>query len=445
MEDVTDRKRAAAELEYQATHDTATGLPNRDAFLAALARELDREGEVAVLVVDLDRFKLLNDSFGHGAGDAVLAHVARRLPAALRQEDLLARFGGDEFAILLRDTSLTAAEAVAGRLLQTLSDPVVHPHGESYLTASIGIATAASSASANDLVRDADAAMGRAKELGKSRYASFEQSMRARARTRLAVEDDLHRALERDELELVFQPIVHLASGAVASVETLLRWRHPLRGVLLPGEFIGVAEDTGLIVAIDRWVLREACLRATWLERALDGSTPAPRFNVNVSARQPLGTDLAAGVEQALDAAGLSPDRLCLELTESALLEDTGKAAATLRAIRDLGVGVTLDDFGVGWSSLSHLRELPVDGLKIDRSFVAGLPSSAIDRALVTAIVTLARSMGIPAVAEGIEQVVQRDALRELQCDFGQGYLFARPCDRARLLEIVRAGARVAA
>jgi diguanylate cyclase (GGDEF)-like protein/PAS domain S-box-containing protein len=445
MEDVTERKRAEAELEYQTTHDAATSLPNRQAFIVALDESLRRDAGVAVLFLDLDRFKLLNDSFGHIAGDAVLGDVAKRLPSALRSEDVLARFGGDEFTVLLRDADTTAAEGVAARLLQTLVAPFSHAHGESYLTASIGITLATPGVSATDLIRDADAAMHRAKELGKSRFAMFDRSLRARARTRLETEDDLHRALEREELAVVFQPIVHLGSGAVVAVETLLRWRHPLRGELAPSEFIGVAEDTGLIVEIDRWVLREACRHGRDLGVALAGHARTPRVNVNVSARHPLGSDLAGAVREALDAAELPAERLCLELTESALLADTNHAAGILAGVRDLGVAVTLDDFGVGWSSLSHLRELPVDGLKIDRSFVAGLPASAIDRALVTAIITLARSMGIPAVAEGVEVAAQRDMLRELHCDFGQGYLFARPCGADEVLELVLEAATTAA
>jgi diguanylate cyclase (GGDEF)-like protein/PAS domain S-box-containing protein len=445
MEDVTERKRAEAELEYQTTHDAATSLPNRQAFIVALEEGLHRSPGVAVLHLDLDRFKLLNESFGHVAGDAVLSDVAKRLPSALRAGDVLARFGGDEFTVLLREADAEAAEAVAARLLQTLAAPFSHAHGESYLTASIGISLATPGVSATDLIRDADAALHRAKDLGKSRFAMFDRSLRARARERLETEDDLHRALEREELAVVFQPIVHLATGTVVAVETLLRWHHPLRGALAPSAFIGVAEDTGLIVEIDRWVLREACRHGRDLGLALAGHAPLPRVNVNVSARHPLGSDLAGAVREALDAAELPPSRLCLELTESALLADTKHAADILAGVRALGVAVTLDDFGVGWSSLSHLRELPVDGLKIDRSFVAGLPTSAIDRALVTAIVTLARSMGIPAVAEGVEDAAQRDLLRELQCEFGQGYLFARPCRADEVLELVLDAATTAA
>lgn len=446
MQDITERKRAQAELAHQALHDPLTGLPNRVLFLDRLGVSLARLGRrdtgVAVLFLDLDRFKLINDSHGHDAGDRVLVEVAARLRALLRPSDTLARLGGDEFTILCEDVADEgAAAAVAERVAATLGPPVMVDDAEAYLSASIGIAVGRDPGMAPAaLLRDADAAMYGAKERGRSRYAMFDGAMRLRGAERLRAEADLRRAVERGELRVHYQPQVDLASGRPVGVEALVRWAHPERGLVPPGEFVPVAEETGLIVAIGEWVLRQACRQArAWEDRTGDHSL---RMAVNLSARQLADDGLRDVVAEALADSGLAPDRLCLEITESAVSEDPLAARQALIALRRLGVRLAIDDFGVGFSSLGQIRQLPaVDVLKIDRSFIGGLGRNREDAAIVASVISLADALGLTTVGEGVETSDHARELRALGCEQAQGFYFGRPAPPDAAGKLLAAGA----
>jgi diguanylate cyclase (GGDEF)-like protein/PAS domain S-box-containing protein len=430
--DVTERKRAELELTHTAQHDPLTGLVNRSQFTRELEGELSRHGSAscAVLFVDIDRFKLINDGHGHEAGDSLLREAGRRLQAALREGDVLSRFGGDEFTAYLPGCDAGSAAQVAQRVLATLAEPFRVARGEVYVGGSVGIAlTGGDSQTATDLIRDADVAMYAAKQGGRGRFELFDTSLREASARRVEIVSALHRALELREIELLMQPIVDLADGRLAGVEALLRWRRGSQ-VVPPLEFVPLAEEAGLIAEIERFALAEACRMG--LELAALHREPVA-VSVNVSPRHALQGDLPASVEHALRSTGFDPGSLLVELTESERIEDVDGLANVLGAVRELGVSVALDDFGTGWSTLGLLRRVPFDALKIDRSFTAGLPGSRSDRALVAAIVTLARSLGVPAVAEGIERAEQHAWLREVGCDLGQGYLFARPSAVAQL------------
>ncbi|MDQ6750902.1 MAG: EAL domain-containing protein [Actinomycetota bacterium] len=444
MQDVTERKRAQAELAHQALHDPLTGLPNRLLFLdrleVALARLSRRGSAVGVLFLDLDRFKLINDTYGHDAGDRVLVEVAARLKGLLRPSDTLSRFGGDEFIILCEDVeSEPGAVVVAERIEQVLAPPFSVGDREAFISASIGIALGRDAGfDPGALLRDADAAMYSAKDRGRSRYAVFDGDMRLRGAERLEIETALRRALERDELRIFYQPEVDLETGRVVGVEALLRWQHPERGLVGPGEFIPVAEETGLIVPIGEWVLRRACLQARAWREAFADELPL-RMAVNLSARQLARGDLSVTVGTALADAAMDPGALCLEITESAISEDPPAAVLTLRALTALGVCLAIDDFGVGFSSLSQIRHLPpVDVLKIDRSFVAGLGENREDTAIVTSVISLAHSLGLTAIAEGVETAAHVHELRALGCDLAQGFHFARPAPAETITELLR-------
>jgi diguanylate cyclase (GGDEF)-like protein/PAS domain S-box-containing protein len=417
--DVTERKRLERQLEHQATHDALTGLPNR----RRLAQELEDtavEGNDAMVFIDLDRFKDVNDRLGHTVGDGLLTTIAARIGATVRPGDLAARLGGDEFAVLLRDASEDQAGHVAQRLLETIRQPMVVQGHELEIDASVGVAVA--DASTRDLLHDADVAMYVAKREGRGRVTSFSPSMAEETLSRIQLEADLRRALEREELRVLYQPVVRISDGVTVGVEALLRWEHAVHGTISPNDFIPVAEQTGAIVPIGAWVLREAC----WQIRALSRPGLQLSLHVNVSSVQLRDERFAADVEAVLAATGFHPELLTLEITESVLVDEHTTARVTIDRLRLLGVRMAIDDFGTGWSSLRYLRDVPVDVLKIDRSFVAGICQGPEDAALARAILQMARTFQLEAVAEGIETDEQREALALRGCIYGQGFLYDR-------------------
>jgi diguanylate cyclase (GGDEF)-like protein/PAS domain S-box-containing protein len=443
--DINARKQFEADLAHQAMHDALTGLPNRMLFVDRLEHAITRlerhPCQVAVLFVDLDRFKLVNDAVGHGGGDEVLTETAARLREAVRPEDTVARFGGDEFTVLCEDGTDDTAALVARRVLEAFAVPF-NVGGRTFeLSASVGARiTSKATAVAEDLLRDADIALYDAKQAGRGRVALFDAVTRQRHFDLLAAEQALRQAITRDELRLHYQPEVLLGTGRIAAVEALVRWEHPERGLVGPGEFIPLAEESGLIIEIGAWVLHQACaqLRSWRRARAVDDGF---RVAVNVSGRQLSDPTLPETVQAALDASGVRPDTLCLEITESALVENLAVATTNLEAIARLGVLIALDDFGVGFSSLSRIRDLPPIGLiKIDRSFVREATPESADAAVIGAVISLAAHLDVLVVAEGIETEGQLLALRDLGCDIGQGFLFARPQPAEQLTAMLAQG-----
>jgi diguanylate cyclase (GGDEF)-like protein/PAS domain S-box-containing protein len=446
------RRRAEERLAHQALHDELTGLPNRGLLLDRLRHALARAGRdgstVCVLFLDLDDFKLVNDTLGHAVGDELLVAVAARLRTALRDSDtvgrldaeMVARFGGDEFVILCEGLDHEGdAVCIAERLGRELARPIVLADRELVVTASLGLALSAGERSTPDaLVRDADAAMYRAKERGRGLYEIFDEATRSRVLARLGMETELRRALERDELRLFYQPIVTLQNGAIPGVEALVRWQHPDRGLIGPADFIPFAEQSTLIHSIGRWVLDEACRQAARWSRERPG-LPAIAVSVNLSSRQLADRHLVTAIAATLDETGVDPGLLTLEITESLLVQDMTSAVETLEALKALGVRLSLDDFGTGYSSLSYLTALPLDVLKLDRSFVSQLGTDA-DPAIVAAVCEMAVALGMTVVAEGVELPAQLAILRELGCRFAQGYLFARPLPPEELREVLDAG-----
>jgi diguanylate cyclase (GGDEF)-like protein/PAS domain S-box-containing protein len=439
--DVSERRDLERALEHRAFHDELTGLANRALLLDRLhhaSARSDRSGtRFAVLYIDLDGFKPINDSFGHPTGDAVLVAAAQRLRSVMRSEDTVARLGGDEFAALLEHEEVTAhASGVAKRLLASLSEPIEADGRRVSITASIGIALAEGGQQPLDLLRNADIAMYRAKRKGPGRFAVFEHAMHTAVADRLQLETELHHGIERDEFLLHYQPVFTLDDQRIVAVEALVRWQHPEHGTIGPGAFVPVAEQTGQIVPIGRTVLQQACRQlARWREQ-LPGAD-ALTMSVNVSMRQLFDIDFVDEVATTLQATGLPPDRLVLELTESALAHDAEQARTVLVALKDLGVGLALDDFGTGYSSLSYLHRFPVDVLKIDRSFVSGDAGGVRHAALARAMVTLGRSLRLTTVAEGIEHPDELEHFRDLRCPLGQGYLLARPADAAAVTSLL--------
>jgi diguanylate cyclase (GGDEF)-like protein/PAS domain S-box-containing protein len=431
--DVTDRRSLQEELAHQAFHDSLTDLSNRAVFRDriehALARGERNEGRLAVLLLDLDGFKTVNDSLGHDAGDQLLIAVAKRLQFQGRSSDTVARIGGDEFGILLEDDAdESRARALADRALAAFAVPFEVRGREVFIRASIGISLSVPGHSETDeLIRNADTAMYAAKAAGKGRYEFFRPFMHARALERFEVQADLERALSRGEFVVHYQPIVDFETGEARGVEALVRWNHPTRGLLGPLEFISVAEETGAIVPLGAWVLGEAC-RQTAAWRAQHAAAADLWVSVNLSTRQLLEADLVTQVRDVLAASGLAPSALTLELTEGSLMQDVEETVRKLRAMKDLGVRLAIDDFGTGSSSLGYLQRFPIDTLKIDKSFVDGIAADdSEDPALVRAIVQMAATLNLDTIAEGIEGSEQLNELLSAGCRSGQGYLFARP------------------
>jgi diguanylate cyclase (GGDEF)-like protein/PAS domain S-box-containing protein len=442
--DVTARKSLEDELKRQAFHDSLTGLANRALFADRLQHAISRAErtptELAVLFVDLDDFKTVNDSLGHSEGDLLLIAVADRLRAGVRAGDTIARMGGDEFAILIEDPIAGETPVDVGlRMLAQLEPPFAHGGKEIFVHASIGVATTRSrDHTADEVLRNADVAMYTAKSNGKNRLEVFEPGMHTAALTRQALKGDLERALERGEFRLLYQPIVRLGGGRLSGVEALLRWQHRDRGTVAPADFIPVAEETGLILPLGRWVLEHACAQAAaW--NAI--SSHAITMSVNVSGRQLQQPAFAAEVAEVLASTGLAPELLTLELTESVLMQDAEAAIAMLVDLKSLGVRLAIDDFGTGYSSLNYLRRFPIDELKIDRSFVASLDDGPTQSAVVLSILRLGETLHLETVAEGIEEPSQLAVLRDLGADLGQGYLFARPLDVGAMTDLIESDA----
>lgn len=441
--DVTGR--TAAELA-RAGHpgNGAVPLPGKGAFLERLARSLSRaryrdDYHFAVLFLDLDGFKLVNESLGHVLGDEVLAAAGERLRGCMRPADMVAHFGGDEFTVLVDhiDDALEVTR-VAQRIQTAFADPFLPATHEIFLTASVGIAlSAADYERPEDLLRDAELPMYRAKSLGRGRYEFFDAALHSAARSRLKLETDLRRAVQRNEFRLQYQPIISLSSGAVTGFEALVRWAHPERGRLEPADFLPAAEETGLIVPLSSWILREACADAgTW-----PGTASPPVFlSLNVTGTHFTRSDVAGDVMAALEDASFPPGRLVIEITEGVMMHDTDSVLAALRKLKEAGVRVHIDDFGTGYSSLSYLFRLPTDALKIDRSFVARIGVDADADFMVRTLIDLAHAFGKEVVAEGIETAEQLALLRSLRCDHGQGYYFAKPMDKDNVGRWLAAG-----
>jgi diguanylate cyclase (GGDEF)-like protein/PAS domain S-box-containing protein len=438
--DISERKAFEEQLAHQAFHDPVTNLPNRALFVErvrhAIGRARREERELGVIFLDIDDFKTINDSLGHGAGDAALIDVAKRLSGSIRSSDTAARFGGDEFVVLLEDLDSTqTAVEVAERILEDLRRPLMVAGKELVVRGSIGISIleGTSPAGADELIRDADAAMYIAKRDGKGGYRMFEPEMHAGVLARLELRADLQRALENGQFELHYQPIVRLADGVVAGMEALLRWHHPERGLVVPGDFIPFAEETGLIVPIGRWVLREACLQAVSVQELWSEENPL-YMCVNLSVKQLQHSDVISDVRDALEESGLESRLLTLEITESMLIDDPDIAVVKLNELRALGVRIAMDDFGTGYSSLSYLSRFPVDIIKMDRSFLRPETTrEAID--LSSAVVALGSSLALEVVAEGIELDEQFARLRDLGCELGQGFHFAHPMESGDLVD----------
>ena len=442
--DITERKVLEKQLHHQAFYDLLTELPNRALFMERLEHALSRanrwSGKVAVLFVDLDNFKVINDSLGHKEGDQLLRAVAERLKPCLRPEDTAARLGGDEFTILIEDvTSVGEVVQIAERVADVLEPPFDLDEQEVFVTVSTGIAlNDATQERAEDLLRHADMAMYRAKNKGKAHYELFRTNMEAEVQKRLEVESELRRALELEEFRVYYQPMVALESGKIAGVEALVRWEHPKRGLLLPEEFLAVAEETGLIVRIGQWVLREASKQARiWQEH--HSSIPPLTISVNLSTREFFHPELVAEV---LDESEIDPASLQLEITEGAMTTNGAYSTdRTLRNLKRMGVQLAIDDFGLGYSSLSYLKRFPVDFLKIDRSFIAGLKREpngvSKDKEIVKAMIELTHALGLRVIAEGVETSVQLAQLRDMKCDFAQGNYFSEPLPSESLAVIL--------
>jgi len=437
IRNITERKLAEKQLLHDALHDPLTGLPNRLLFWKHLTHAINlshrrKESTFAVMFIDLDRFKIVNDSLGHNAGDQLLITVSRQLESCLRSGDTVARLGGDEFAILLEDlTSLDDAIVIADRLLHKVSQPIKLNHHEIFVSASIGIASGKLGYEhPEEILRDADTAMYHAKALGKARYEVFDQAMHQRVVALLKLDNELRRAVERQEFRLLYQPIISLKTGKVSGFETLVRWQHPEQGLVSPNEFIQLAEETGLILPLGEWILYEACHQAYLWQLQFPTDLPLS-VNVNLSGKQFAQRHLVDQINQVLHRTSLPADSLKLEITESVVMENTRFSKETFLGLKDLGVQLYIDDFGTGYSSLSYLHRFPIDALKVDRSFINGMNLSEDNSqvAITQTIIFLARTLNLCVVAEGVEGADQLAQLRALNCDYAQGFFFAKPLD----------------
>jgi diguanylate cyclase (GGDEF)-like protein len=439
--EIAERKAAEARLQIQAHRDGLTGLANRALLMEHLSRTLARarrQGNTtfAVLMLDVDRFKVVNDSLGHGVGDQLLIGIADRLGHCLREVDTAARLGGDEFAVLLEGIGdLRDATRTAERIQRALTEPFILEGKEIRATASIGIAMMdARYGRAEELLRDADAAMYRAKEEGRSRCQVFDREMHTTVMAQLRLESDLNKALERDELVLHYQPIVAVKDGALVGFEALVRWNHPERGLVQPGEFISIAEETGLIRPLGRWVMTEACRQlAAWSKLR-----PGLSMSVNLSPLELAQRDLVDEIEATIDNAHVDPRQLKLEITETAIMQRVATVQPMLARLRERGISISLDDFGTGYSCLSYLHEFPVTTLKVDRSFVTRIGTENERPAILRGIVMLARNLGIEVIAEGVENEAQLAVLRQLECEHAQGFYFSHPLDASAADELLR-------
>ena len=446
IRDVTERKAFELQLMTQAFYDSLTALPNRalllDRIEQAIARASRRGGTLGLLFIDLDNFKRVNDSLGHQSGDALLVAAAKRLTACVRPSDTVARLGGDEFVILLDQlTSEATAEAIllAQKILKQFEHPFSLGGKDYFVSVSVGIALADGAEKMPDgdtLLRDADVAMYRAKSGGKARYVVFDADMRTDVVLRLELETGLRHAIARNELRVHFQPIVQLATEGFKEVEALVRWQHPTLGLISPVEFISIAEETGLIIPLGQWVLEESCRQVAVWQKQFPLEPPL-QVSVNLSPRQFDHPHLVADVQRVLETSGLRAGSLKLEVTEGVIMRDTESSIRTLQKLKDLGIRLAIDDFGTGYSSLSYLKMLPLDVLKIDRSFVKGIGENAEDNAIVQAIISMANSLGLAVTAEGVETEEQATLLREWMCDKAQGFLFARPLDAEHLTSLL--------
>ena len=445
--DITERMRAEEKLRHYALHDPLTDLPNRVSFMEHLNEAIERaennkRSKFAVLFLDLDRFKMINDSLGHGVGDELLIALAKRLKLCVRPGDVVARLGGDEFTILLNRTGVMRdIISVADRLQTKISEAFKIDSYEVFTTASIGIvASGTVERSSEDFLRDADAAMYRAKAAGKARHEVFDSEMHVRNMNMLQLENDLRRAVERNEFEVLYQPIVNLRTGEVSEFEALIRWRHPVHGLVSPDEFVGVAEESSLIISIGGWILEESCRQAAEWQRKF--GIPLS-VSVNLSARQLMQPNLISQVTEILFDTGLDSSQLKLEVTENIVMEHSEQSQRMLAELDKLGVALSTDDFGTGYSSLSYLQRFPFDRLKIDRSFVNIMDSDRRSVSIVKTILMLGENLGLEVVAEGIETASQLEMLRSLGCAMGQGFILSHPIDRETAEVFLASGANV--